>query len=412
MAQLNITLNQEEIQALLLDDRGEAFKKILQTSLNKILQAESAEQLKAAPYERSEERTDCRNGSRDRDLNTRVGRITLHVPRHRNVPFKTLVFDNYSRSEAALVAGMAEMVVNGVSTRKVSRVMETLCGTSFSKSAVSDVCKDLETAVKEFQTRPLEGDYPFLTVDATYFKVRENSRIISKAFMIAYGTNAEGHREILGFGVYANESSATWTDFLLSLKKRGLTGLLMITSDAHEGILNAIGKVFPTVPWQRCQFHFSRNITDKAPKKYQTGLRAELQELFNCKTMAEARKVRDRIIEDYRDVAESAVACLDEGFESSMTVMLLPAWLRRFYRTSNQIERLNKELKRRSKVIGVFPNEDSVLRLMGSVLMERHDAMLAGRAVFSKDSLSALLKSDIPAKLIVIAEEQRRLRAA
>ena len=412
MAQLNITLNQEEIQALLLDDRGEAFKKILQTSLNKILQVESAEQLKAAPYERSEERTDCRNGSRDRDLNTRVGRITLHVPRHRNVPFKTLVFDNYSRSEAALVAGMAEMVVNGVSTRKVSRVMETLCGTSFSKSAVSDVCKDLETAVKEFQTRPLEGDYPFLTVDATYFKVRENSRIISKAFMIAYGTNAEGHREILGFGVYANESSATWTDFLLSLKKRGLTGLLMITSDAHEGILNAIGKVFPTVPWQRCQFHFSRNITDKAPKKYQTGLRAELQELFNCKTIAEARKVRDRIIEDYRDVAESAAACLDEGFESSMTVMLLPAWLRRFYRTSNQIERLNKELKRRSKVIGVFPNEDSVLRLMGSVLMERHDAMLAGRAIFTKDSLSALLKSDIPAKLIVIAEEQRRLRAA
>ena len=412
MAQLNITLNQEEIQALLLDDRGEAFKKILQTSLNKILQVESAEQLKAAPYERSEERTDCRNGSRDRDLNTRVGRITLHVPRHRNVPFKRLVFDNYSRSEAALVAGMAEMVVNGVSTRKVSRVMETLCGTSFSKSAVSDVCKDLDTAVKEFQTRPLEGDYPFLTVDATYFKVRENSRIISKAFMIAYGTNAEGHRNILGFGVYANESSATWTDFLLSLKKRGLTGLLMITSDAHEGILNAIGKVFPTVPWQRCQFHFSRNITDKAPKKYQTGLRAELQELFNCKTIAEARKVRDRIIEDYRDVAESAVACLDEGFESSMTVMLLPAWLRRFYRTSNQIERLNKELKRRSKVIGVFPNEDSVLRLMGSVLMERHDAMLAGRAVFSKDSLSALLKSDIPAKLIVIAEEQRRLRAA
>ena len=412
MAQLNITLNQEEIQALLLEDQGEAFKKILQASLNKILQAESAEQLKAEPYERSAERTDSRNGSRDRDLNTRVGRITLQVPRHRNVPFKTLVFENYSRSEAALVAGMAEMVVNGVSTRKVSRVMETLCGTSFSKSAVSEVCKDLDKAVKEFRNRPLEGDYPFLTVDATYFKVRENSRVISKAFMIAYGTNAEGHREILGFGVYANESSATWTDFLLGLKKRGLTGLLMITSDAHDGILSAIGKVFPTVPWQRCQFHFSRNITDKAPKKYQAGLRTELQEMFNCKTLAEARKIRDRIINDYRDVAESAVTCLDEGFESAMTVMLLPAWLRRFYRTSNQIERLNKELKRRSKVIGVFPNEDSVLRLMGSVLMERHDAMLAGRAVFSKDSLSALLKSDIPAKLIVIAEEQRRLRAA
>jgi len=412
MAQLNITLNQEEILQLLLEDRGDAFKSILQTSLNKILQVESSEQLKAGPYERSEERTDSRNGSRERELNTRIGRITLHVPRHRNVPFKTLVFDNYSRSEGALITSMAEMVVNGVSTRKVTKVMETLCGTSFSKSTVSEVCKDLDKAVAEFRTRPLEEEYPFLTVDATYFKVRENSRIISKAFMIAYGTNVQGHREILGFGVYANESSATWTDFLMGLKKRGLTGVLMITSDAHEGILNAIGKVFPTVPWQRCQFHFSRNITDKAPKKYQAGLRAELQEMFNSKCTAEARKIRDRIIEEYRDVAESAVSCLDEGFESAMTVMLLPVGLRRYYRTSNHIERLNKELKRRSKVIGIFPNDDSLLRLMGSVLIELHEAMQAGRAIFSKDSLAALMKSDVPAKLIVIAGEQQNLRAA
>lgn len=412
MAQLNITLDQAEILQLLSENSGEAFKNILQASLNKVLQAESAEQLKAAPYERSEERTDCRNGSRERELNTRIGRITLKVPRHREQPFKTMVFENYSRSEAALIAGMAEMVVNGVSTRKVSRVMEELCGTSFSKSTVSDVCKDLDKAVQEFRTRPLDGEYPFLTVDATYFKVRENSRIISKAFMIAYGTNAQGHREILGFGVYQNESVATWTDFLMGLKKRGLTGLLMITSDAHDGILNAIGKVYPTVPWQRCQFHFIRNITDKAPKKYQAGLRAELQEMFNCKSTAEARKIRDRIAEEYRDVAESAITCLDEGFESSMTVMLLPIGLQKYYRTSNHIERLNKELKRRSKVIGVFPNEGSVLRLIGSVLIELHDAMLTGRAVFSPDSLSALMQSEVPSKLIIIAGEQQRLRAA
>lgn len=412
MAQLNITLNQEEILQLLLEDRGDAFKSILQTSLNKILQVESSEQLKAAPYERSEARTDSRNGTRDRELNTRIGRIVLRVPRHRNVPFKTLVFDNYSRSEAALIASMAEMVVNGVSTRKVSKVIKTLCGASFSKSTVSEVCKDLDRAVTEFRTRPLEGEYPFLTVDATYFKVRENSRIVSKAFMIAYGTNGHGHREILGFNVYSNESAATWTDFLMGMKKRGLTGVLMITSDAHDGILAAIGKVFPTVPWQRCQFHFIRNITDKAPKKYQAGLRTELHEMFNCKTMAEARKIRDRIIEDYRDVAEAAVSCLDDGFESSMTVTLLPVGMRRYYRTSNHIERLNKELKRRSKVIGVFPNEDSVLRLMGSVLIELHDAMLAGRAIFSKDSLAALMRSDVPAKLVVIAGEQQQLRAA
>lgn len=412
MAQLNITLDQEEILQLLLADRGDAFKNILQTSLNKILQVESSEQLKAEPYERSEERIDSRNGTRERSLTTRIGRFILNVPRHRNVPFKTLVFDNYSRSEAALVTSMAEMVVNGVSTRKVSKVMETLCGTSFSKSAVSEVCKDLDKAVAEFRARPLEVEYPFLTVDATYFKVRENSRIVSKAFMIAYGTNVQGHREILGFGVYANESSATWTDFLLGLKKRGLTGVLMITSDAHEGLLSAIGKVFPTIPWQRCQFHFSRNITDKAPKKYQAGLRAELREMFNCKSTAEARKIRDRIIEEYRDVAESAVSCLDEGFESSMTVMLLPTGMRRYYRTSNHIERLNEELKRRSKVIGIFSNDDSLLRLMGSVLIELNEAMQAGRAIFSKDSLAALLKSDVPGKLIIIAEEQQRLRAA
>ena len=284
MAHLNITLDQEEILQLLSENSGEAFKNILQTSLNKILQVESAEQLGAAPYERTEERTDSRNGTRDRELNTRVGRITLHVPRHRNVPFKTLVFENYCRSEAALIASMAEMVVNGVSTRKVSRVMETLCGTSFSKSAVSEVCKDLDKAVNEFRTRPLEEEYPFVMVDATYFKVREEHRITSKAFMIAYGVNGHGHREILGFGVYANESGATWTDFLMHLKKRGLTGVLMITSDAHDGILSAIGNVFPTVPWQRCQFHFVRNILDKTPKKYQEGLRSELQEMFNCDT--------------------------------------------------------------------------------------------------------------------------------
>ena len=412
MAHLNITLDQEEILQLLSENSGEAFKNILQTSLNKILQVESAEQLGAAPYERTEERTDSRNGTRDRELNTRVGRITLHVPRHRNVPFKTLVFENYCRSEAALIASMAEMVVNGVSTRKVSRVMGTLCGTSFSKSAVSEVCKDLDKAVNEFRTRPLEEEYPFVMVDATYFKVREDHRITSKAFMIAYGVNGHGHREILGFGVYANESGATWTDFLMHLKKRGLTGVLMITSDAHDGILSAIGKVFPTVPWQRCQFHFVRNILDKTPKKYQEGLRSELQEMFNCEDMRKAREVRDRIIEDYREVAESAMLCLDEGFESSMTVMLLPSGLRRFFRTSNHIERLNRELKRRSKVIGIFPNEGSLLRLMGSVLVEHHEAMTLGRAIYSPSTLAALMKSEVPKRLIVIAKEQQQFRAA
>lgn len=412
MAQLNITLNQEEMLQLLSGNSKEAFKKLLEESLNQILQAESTAQLHAAPYDRTEGRTDYRNGTRERALNTRIGRITLKVPRHREQPFKTMIYENYSRSEQALIASMAEMVVNGVSTRKVSKVMETLCGTNYSKSTVSELCKELDSSVQEFRSRPLNGQYPFLTLDATYFKVRENHRIVSKALMVAYSTNQDGHREIIGFGTYPNESKETWKDFLLNLQKRGLTGLIMVTSDAHEGIRYALSKVYPDVPWQRCQFHFSKNIAEKVPKRFQAGLRGELQEMFNCETIEEARKKRDAILESYSDVAEGAMRCLDEGFESAMTVMLLPRSLRKFYRTSNHIERLNRELKRRSKVIGIFPNEASLLRLMGAVLEEYNDVIQNGRAVFSKATYGALLTSDVPAKLVLVAKEQLQLLAA
>ena len=412
MAQINITLNQEEILQLLSDNRDEAFKELLEASLNSILKTESQEQLKAEPYERTEERTDSRNGFRDRDLNTRIGTITLHVPRHRNVPFHTLIFDNYSRSEAALIAAMAEMVVNGVSTRKVSTVMETLCGTSFSRSAVSEVCKELDKEVDSFRNRPLVGNYPFLCVDATYFKVRENHRVISKALMIAVATGENGRSEILGFGVYPRESADTWKDFMKSLRRRGLDGVMMITSDAHEGIIQAVSEIYPEAAWQRCQFHFSRNITDKAPKKYQTGLRSELTRMFNAKTIEEARAMRDGIISDYKDVAEKAMECLDQGFESCMTVMELPHWLRTYYRTSNRIERINRELKRRSNVIGVFTNEESLIRLMGSVLIDLNEAEQQKKKRFGAETYRLLLAKDIAQKFKKIAEEQRQLLAA
>lgn len=220
MAQLNITLNQEEILQLLCDNREDAFKKLLQESLNNILQAESSAQLGAERYERSQKRTDSRNGFRERELKTRIGTIELNVPRHRNVPFKTMIFDNYSRSEASLVATMAEMVINGVSTRKVARVVETLCGTTYSKSTVSEVCKDLDLAVNKFKNRRLEKAYPFVLVDATYLKTRENHRVVSKALMVAYATNTEGKREVIGFDVYDNESKDTWLMFFETLKKK------------------------------------------------------------------------------------------------------------------------------------------------------------------------------------------------
>ena len=411
MAQINITLNQDEILQLLSNNREDAFKKLLQDSLNSILQAESTEQLKADKYERSEERTDSRNGSRERVLKTRIGKLELVVPRHRNVPFKTLIFDNYKRNEAALVTTMAEMVVSGVSTRKVTKVMETLCGTSYSKSMVSEVCKELDQSVNEFRNRRLTKLYPFLCVDATYLKVRENHRIVSKAFMIAIATNTDGKREVIGFDVYDNESNDTWFMFMESLKKRGLTGLKMITSDAHPGIIYAISKTYPAVAWQRCQTHFSRNIIDRTPKKYKKGLQSELLEMYNVRKIEDARRIRDRIIDDYSDVAPDAMECLDNGFESVMTVMAIPESIRRFHRTSNHIERINREIKRRSDVIGVFPNVESIVRLMGSVLMDLHETLSTQKSTGYSRSAVASLDSCAP-KLAEIAYEQQKLLAA
>lgn len=411
MAQLNITLNQEEILQLLSSNRDDAFRLLLQESLNNILMAESSEQLKANKYERTEERTDSRNGSRERQLTTRIGSITLNVPRHRNVPFKSLVFDNYKRSESALISSMAEMVVNGVSTRKVSRVIETLCGESPSKSMVSEVCKELDQSVNQFRNRPLNKPYPLLFVDATYLKVREDHRIISKAFMVALATNMDGKREVIGFDVFDGESNDTWFMFLESLKKRGLSGVKMITSDAHPGIIYAISKTYPTVAWQRCQTHFSRNVIEKTPKKYQMGLQAELLEMYNARTIDAARNIRNRIINDYTDVAPAAMECLDSGFDSIMTVMALPENIRRFHRTSNHIERLNREIKRRSNVIGVFPNTESILRVIGTVLMEAHDdALTKPQRGYSCASLVEL--ADCEPALQQIAYEQQKLLVA
>ena len=408
MAQLNITLCQEEILQLLSDNREDAFRTLLTDS---ILQAESTAQLGAEPYERSVTRSDSRNGSRNRNLNTRIGTITLAVPRHRNVPFHTLVFDNYSRSEAALVTTMAEMVVNGVSTKKVARVMETLCGKSYSKSTVSEACKGLDKAVHSFKTRPLEGDYKFIYVDATYFKVRGEHRIGSKAMMVALAITDRGGREIIGFDIYDNESKETWKLFLESLKERGLKDPKMITSDAHDGIIYAISKIFPNTPWQRCQTHFSRNVMSHAPGKFQKAIHAALLDMYHSATIEEARKKCDSIIDEYADVAPKAMECLDNGFEDVMAIMVLPEPFRKYIRTTNHLERLNKELKRRSNVIGVFPNEASLNRIIGSVLIELNDAYMVERRIQLSQKQMELLDK-CTSELIMLAKEQQKLLVA
>ena len=410
MARINITFDQDEILRLLADSSGNAFKSLLQESLNAVLLAESAEQLRAAPYERTAERTDSRNGIRARPLTTRIGSIELTVPRHRNVPFKTLVFDNYKRSEAALITTMAEMVVAGVSTAKVGRVMEEICGKSFSKQTVSEACASLDDAVKGFRTRRIESDCLFVMVDATYIKVREERRIASKALMIAVALTSEGRKEILGVELADREETATWRAFLASLKERGLSNVRMFTSDAHEGIIAAFEEVFPEVPWQRCQAHFTRNIAEAAPKRLRAGLRSELVEMFNCETLEKAMARRDEIMSDYAQEAPKAMECLDAGFNDAMTVMVLPKEMRRCTRTSNYLERLNKEVKRRSRVIGIFPNASSAERLLGAVLMELNDRWSAMEKTYYSPACKELDAKK--SKLIELARRQQDLRKA
>lgn len=411
MSQVNITVEYEEMVALFSKERNEAFAYLMEKILNAFLLAESEEQIGAARHERSGDRTDYRNGSRDRPLVTRIGKLTLRVPRHRNIPFETMIFDHYQRSEAALLTTMMEMVIQGVSTRKVTNVVEELCGTSFSKSTVSELCKGLDEGINQFQNRELTTTYPFVIVDAKYFKVRENHSIVDKALMVALGVTAEGQREIIGFGIYENESIATWTQFFSGLRDRGLTDVKMFTSDAHEGLIGGLKAVYPETAWQRCQVHFQKNILDATPKKEQVGLKTELREMFTAKTLKEARKRRDEIISDYKDVAEKAMEKLELGFEDVMTVMLLPEGMRVPLRTTNYIERENGELGRRSDVIRIFPNATSLNRLMGAVLMERHNIMGTRNALFTKQRCIETI-NEIEPKLIRIAQEQVKLLKA
>jgi transposase-like protein len=382
MAQLHFTLDHDFFVGLFSESKDEAFGKLMEAILNQVLLAESSEQLGAENYERSDERSDYRNGTRTRSLTTRVGKIELKVPRHRNVPFKTVLFENYQRNEQALITTMMEMVVQGVSTRNVQKVTEELCGESFSKSTVSEICKELDIPVKQFKERLLPEKYPFIIVDAIYLKARDDHRIKSKALFVAVGVNNTGHKEIIGFEVYDSEKLSTWKEFFESIKSRGLRGVDIVISDAHAGLVEAIKESFPNSSWQRCQAHFVRNIIDKCPKKYSTGLASELRDMFNASTIEEARRLEKSIYDEYQDVASEAMQILDEGFEDSVTIMALPSKYRIALRTSNIIERENREIRRREKVIQIFPNIESIIRLIGAVLQDDHNDWSIAQRLF------------------------------
>lgn len=386
MAQFNITLTEEHLHGLFTGDgRDQAFAKLLEEIFNQVLLAQSKEQIGAEPYERTDQRRAYRNGFRDRQMTTRVGTLTLHVPRHRNGEFSTELFEQYQRSEQALVLAMMEMVINGVSTRKVENITGELCGKKFSKSTVFALCERLDPMVKAFQTRPLQAHYPFVMVDALYLKVRHDHRVQSRALLTAVGINEEGYREIIGYRVVNSESHNTWSDFFESLKDRGLKEVRLVTSDSHKGLVQAIQKQFQGATWQRCQTHFSRNMLDQTPKALQPGMKEDLRELYEALDLESAMKIRDQLFVKYEHQAPKAMNLLDEAFADITAVLLLPLRYRKRLRTTNGVERLNQEIRRRERVIRIFPNEASATRLMGALLMEQSEKWETGRKYFEME---------------------------
>ena len=379
MAQLNFTLDSEVVKGLFLGQAPEVMVPLLEAILNQFLQAMLTETIGAGKYERNDERQAYRNGSRERTLKTRIGTITLDVPRLRNGEFSHELFHRYQRSEQALLLAMMEMVLQGVSTRKVTQITEQLCGTSFSKSTVSMLCKGLDDAVEIFRNRPLPKQYPFIMVDAMYLKVREDGRVQSKALMIAIGVNEEGYREVLGFDLWDSETEIGWKLFFESLAARGLRQVQYAISDSHKGLVSALHQVFIGSTWQRCQVHFMRNIMEVCPSKQKPQLKEDLRELWASKDQKTAREHLHRILETYSDKAPKSMRTLEEGFDDATAVLNLPSKYRRRLRTTNALERLNQELRRRERVIRIFPNQESVIRLLGALLCEQSERWQSSR---------------------------------
>ena len=381
MTQYQLTLDSESVQRLFAGD-GQ-LGHLLEAVLNQVLNAQVAEQLQAAPYERSEQRQGYRNGYKPRQLTTRVGALTLLVPQVRDGQFSTELFARYQRSEQALVLTLMEMVVNGVSTRKVARITEELCGTSFARSTVSDLCRALDPLVTSWNERDLRGSrYPFVLVDALVVKVREEGRVRAVSALVATGVNAQGYREILGLRLGDSESERTWQDFFTWLKERGLSGVDLLVSDHHGGLVKAVRQQFQGATWQRCQTHLSTNIADATPKTLQDEIHARLRPIFDAPDEATARTLLASFVADYQSKAPAAVATLERGFDDATAVLALPAPYRKRLRTTNGVERFNEEIRRRERVIRIFPNRASVIRLVGALLLEQDEVWTTGKRYF------------------------------
>jgi len=371
MAGYDINVGRDLLPGLLSGQNGLA--KLVETVLNQILEAQVAEALGADRHERSDERQGYRNGYRARTLYTRVGPVTLQVPQTRDGSFSTDIFKRYQRSEQAFVLALMEMVVQGVSTRKVSAITGELCGARFSKSTVSELCVGLDARVKVFNERSLEGEYPFVMVDALFIKSRQGDRVVKRAALIASGIRADGYREIPGVQIGDSENYTTWEDMFKWLKGRGLSGVYFVISDDHCGITKAVDKHFQGATWQRCQVHLMRNLLGHSPTRLRGEVAAAAKRLFQATDMTEARRRLTEFVEQFDKSAPKVVACMEAGFEDAMAVMALPEKYRKRLRTTNMQERLNEEVRRRERVIRIFPNDESALRLIGALLAEQNE---------------------------------------
>jgi transposase-like protein len=385
MALLELLRNGEE-------PGGDVLADGLRWLLEELMEAEVSAQIGADRYERSNNRTAHRNGYRTRPWDTRLGTLELQIPKLRTGSYFPSWLEPRRRAEQALVAVITEAYVQGVSTRKVEALVQSLGIAGISKSEVSRLCAGLDEQARIFRTRRLDAEYPYLWLDARYEKVREDGRVQSMAVVVAYGVRADGVREVLGIDVGVSEDVALWRAFLQDLVARGVRGVKLVTSDAHPGLKQAIAEVFVGSAWQRCRIHLTRNAIARVPKGAQAMVAATVRSIFEQPDRASAEAQLRHVCETLAKRFPAVVQLLEEAEGEILTFFDFPTEHRRQVASTNPLERLNKELKRRSAVVGIFPNRSAVLRLFCALLAEQNDEWLVGRRYFSEVSLRKVLR--------------------
>jgi transposase-like protein len=398
----------EQVVSFLLEEEGVDFlRESLRWVVQQLMEAEVSELIGAERGERSEDRLTHRNGYRSRSWSTRAGELELAIPKLRRGSYFPSFLEPRKRSEQALVSVVQEAYVAGVSTRKVDQVVESL-GLRISKSEVSRICAGLDEQVEAFRNRPLEGRYPYLWLDAKVEKVRDGGRVVRKALVLAYGVHESGYREVIALDVGEAETEAFWRSFLRSLVKRGLTGVQLVVSDAHAGLKKAIAQVLGC-PWQRCSVHFLREALGHVRKDQQGMVAALLRPLFNADNGELARELVGDALERLEKPLPKVAALLEEAEEDLLAFYAFPVdhWPK--LRSTNPLERVNREIGRRTDVVGIFPNDRALLRLATSVVIEQNDEWLVGKRYLSIHSLEELLNDQKEDKT---REEARELTAA